>query len=273
MQPPGTLPPCVLLFVPGDRTERVHKAMTSGADAVVIDLEDAVASAAKASARAALASFVNTSGRPVYVRINARDTNWYDDDVRAVLAQPQITAVMLPKAEDVAGLGELADRGIIALIETAAGLARAREIAAAPSVVRLAFGTLDYCADLGMKHTRLALQSARSEIVLASRLGGLPGPIDGVSPSVDDMTLAEDDARISLELGFTGKLAIHPKQLAALRRGFAPSESEIQWARAVQAADAGGAVKINGAMVDAPLRALAANMLLRADAVGVSAPV
>jgi citrate lyase subunit beta/citryl-CoA lyase len=101
---------------------------------------------------------------------------------------------------------------------------------------------------------REALLGARSEIVLASRLAGLPRPIDGVTTAIADETLIEDDARYAHALGFGGKLCIHPKQIAAARRGFAPSADEIAWAKTVIAAPGAGAVSTGGIMVDAPVR-------------------
>lgn len=257
------------LFVPGDRPDRFAKAAASGADAVIIDLEDAVAPDKKADARAGLRQLTRLPV-PVYVRVNAPTTPWYEADIVALRGLP-IAGVMLPKTQHpgepvhvVFMLGELME--VIALIESALGLSNAREIAKAQGVTRLAFGSLDFAVDMGCAHIREALLSPRMELVLASRLAGLPGPIDGVTTSIDDPQAVEDDAAFAQALGFTGKLCIHPKQVAPARAGFAPSEHDIAWAQKIVAADAGGAVKVAGTMVDAPVRMRAEQILKRAGA-------
>jgi citrate lyase subunit beta/citryl-CoA lyase len=128
-------------------------------------------------------------------------------------------------------------------------------------MARLAFGSIDFCADLGIGHTRQALLAARSEIVLASRLAGLFAPIDGVTTAIDNTELIEDDARYARELGFRGKLCIHPRQLMPARRGFSPSADEISWAQRILAAGPHGAISVDGKMVDAPVRAQAQRIL------------
>jgi citrate lyase subunit beta/citryl-CoA lyase len=153
--------------------------------------------------------------------------------------------------------------GIVPLIESAAGLANARMLAAAAGVVQLAFGSIDYCADLGISHTRLALLSARSELVLASRLAARAAPLDGVTTRIDDAALVEDDARHAQEIGFGGKLCIHPAQLGPARLGFAPTDAELAWAEAILASGEDGAVAVDGAMVDAPVRQRARALLAR----------
>lgn len=255
------------LFVPGDRPERYAKAATSGADAIIIDLEDAVAPANKALAREALATAsALPKGIEIYVRVNAANTPWYQEDLAAI-APLAIAGVMLAKSESAHEVGQAsvlaAGKPVIALLETALGLAMAREIAAAACVQRLAFGSIDYCADLGAAHLREVLLMARSEIVLASRLASLLPPLDGVTVAIDDEALQEDDARHALALGFGGKLCIHPRQVVPVRRGFAPTAKELDWAKRVMAAGEQGAVAVDGAMVDAPVRARARQILER----------
>lgn len=258
--------PVSFLFVPGDRPERFAKAASSGADAIIIDLEDAVAPDSKVRARDSLKQGADL-GCPTFVRMNARGTAWFEDDL-AALAKLPLTGVMLPKtasANDTAVLaGALgAQKQIIALIETAEGIASARSIASADGCSRLAFGSIDFCADLGCAHIREALLGARSELVMASRLAGLVPPVDGVTTKIDDETLIADDARHALELGLGGKLCIHPKQIGAVHRGFAPSETEIAWAEKILAQSGEGAVAVGGVMVDAPVRANAERILAR----------
>jgi citrate lyase subunit beta/citryl-CoA lyase len=241
------------LFVPANRPERFAKAAAAGTDAVILDLEDAVAADAKDAGRSALdAGFTDL---PVIVRINAHGTPWHAADVAAVAALP-VAAVILPKAEEaetVAAVARMSARPVIALIESAQGLAHARTLAAVQGVVRLAFGSIDFCADLGCAHLREVLLPARAELVLASRLAGIAAPIDGVTVQLNDHEMSFDDAAHARALGMTGKLCIHPKQVAEVKRAFAPTEAEVDWARRVLASG-DGAVSVDGAMVDEPVR-------------------
>jgi citrate lyase subunit beta/citryl-CoA lyase len=255
------------LFVPGNRPERFDKALAAGADQVIIDLEDAVPPADKAAARVALVTWLATTAARVAVRINAADTAWFAEDLMLV-DQPAVAAVVLPKAEDPALLAALAARrqglALVPLIESAAGIAAARAMAAAPGVERLAFGHLDLQVDLGLRGaSEDDLLPYRAEIVLASRLAHIAAPLDGVTTAIDDAEgLAADVAR-ARRLGFGGKLCIHPKQVGSVRAGFAPAEAEIAWAQRVLAAAAqagGAAIAVDGKMVDRPV-------MLRAEAI------
>ncbi len=260
-----------VLFVPGDRPERFAKALAAGADGVIVDLEDAVAQDLKAAARAKIAAGWPGEGR-LLLRINARATPFQADDL-ALARTLRLAGIVLPKAEQPADIAAvratLPDVPVIALIESALGLANARALAATDGVARLAFGSIDYCADLGSAHTREALLMARSELVLASRLAGLAGPVDGVTTAVADAALAQDDAAYAAQLGFNGKLCIHPNQVAPVLQGFAPSADEVAWAGRILAAMAAGAgaLQVDGAMVDAPVRARAESILRRATSV------
>lgn len=258
----------LFLFVPADRPERWPKAFASGADAVILDLEDAVAPAARPFARRAL-----WEGRDVIaaapcltlVRVNARPTSDHALDLEVVRVC-RLAGVMLAKAENTAEVEETAaacGAPVVALIESARGLDAARSIAAASA--RLAFGSIDFAADLVTAHTRAALASARSELVLASRLAERPAPIDGVTTSVKDLDLIRADAAYACELGFSGKLLIHPVQIAPAMDGMRPSEIEIAWAERILAGWSGaGAVAVEGAMVDAPVLRRVQQVLLRA---------
>ncbi len=256
------------LFVPGDRPERYAKAAGSGTDAIIIDLEDAVSPDNKITAREALGRpAALPSGIDVYVRVNAAGTPWHADDIAAMAALP-VAAIVLPKAESPSAIAQVSkeagDKPVVALLESARGIAMARQIAACGCVPRLAFGSIDYCADLGAAHLRETLLAARSEIVLASRLAALAPPLDGVTTSLDDAALLEDDARYALNLGFGGKLCIHPRQILPVRRGFSPTPEELAWARTIAATEGQGAVRVDGGMVDAPVRARARQILQRA---------
>jgi len=252
------------LFVPANRPERFAKAAASGTDALILDLEDAVSADAKDQARTMLAT--DFTQLPVIIRINAYGTPWYDADVAAALPL-RPAAVILPKADDPETVAQVADAlrlPVIALVETARGLANARRIATAPGVVRLVFGSVDFCADLACAHLREVLLPARSELVLASRLAGITAPMDGVTVQLDDLIISHDDAAHARALGMTGKLCIHPKQVAEVKRAFAPGEGEVDWARRV--IDSGeGAVSVDGTMVDEPVRIRARAILAQVE--------
>ena len=208
---------------------------------MILDLEDAVAADEKDAARDLLRS--DFTDKPVIVRINAYGTRWHDADVAAV-RKMAISAVILPKAQHVDSIAETCrslggHAPVMALIETALGLANCRQIASIPEIGRLLFGSIDYCADLGCDHTREALLSARCELVLASRLTGIVAPLDGVTARLDDTAETLDDARHAKALGMGGKLCIHPKQVPAVFRAYTPSNDEITWARRVLASGDG----------------------------------
>lgn len=257
------------LFVPGDRPERFAKAVAAGADAVIVDLEDAVAPAAKEAARAGLAEALAPLLRParVLVRVNAGGTPWHAADLAACAGIAGLAGIVLPKAETAGDCVRVTDATglpVIALIESARGLANAGEVAGAST--RLAFGSIDFAADLGMAHAREVLRPARFALALAARLAGQAGPIDGVTTALKDEEAIIGDCRHAVDMGFAGKLIIHPAQIAPARRGFAPSEAECEWAQRVLAAVEGGAaaVAVDGAMVDAPVIARARQILTRA---------
>ena len=247
------------LFVPGDRPERFDKAWASDADEIIIDLEDAVAPAGKEQARHSVAGWLDPR-RPVWLRVNAVDSAWFEDDLR-LACEPGLAGIVLPKAEAVpdALLGLLQQGrigGVIALIETAEGLRCAREIAATPGMRRLAFGSIDFQVDLGIEGDGDELLFFRSQLVWQSRLAGLPAPIDGVATAIDDETLVRTQALHSRRLGFGARLCIHPRQLAPVHEAFTPGAAERAWATRVMAAleaSGGAAVAVDGRMVDRPV--------------------
>lgn len=269
------------LFVPATRPERIAKALASGAGAVIADLEDAVAPDDKAAARTALLAAIQTlaseqRGR-LLVRTNAAGTPWHADDVAAVAAcvAQGLAGAMVAKAESAAVLQAMAralgPQGLLLpLVESNAGLDALDALARAPQVVRLAFGHLDFQVDLGMAcgADEAELLPVRLALVRASRRAGLAAPVDGVTTATDDSErLARDTAR-SRRMGFGAKLCIHPAQVMPVQAAFAPSPDELAWARRVlEAAPAhGGAVfRLEGRMVDAPVLALAARLVARAQ--------
>jgi citrate lyase subunit beta/citryl-CoA lyase len=244
------------LFVPADRPERFDKAWDSLADAIVVDLEDAVAPERKPQARRLLAQWLDPQ-RPVWVRCNAIDTPWFEQEL-ALFTQPGVAGVMLPKAEVLPpALRRLAEQGqvrLMPLLETASGFARLDEIAAWPGVVRLVFGSIDFQFDLGIEDDDEALLYFRSRLVLASRLAGLPGPVDGVSTDVQDEARIHAEAQRSRRLGMSGKLCIHPLQILPTHQAYAPDAQQRAWAnRVIDAMAQGGAVRVDGKMVDRPV--------------------
>lgn len=259
------------LFVPGDRPDRFGKAMDSGADRVILDLEDAVRPAAKGAARDAILAAGLDWSRAV-VRVNDAASAHFADDL-AFLGRCPAAAVLLPKAEDPAALAQLSAAAgreveLLAQVETARGLAALPAMLAAPGVTRAVFGHLDYALDLGAAPEWEALLHARSEIVYRSRLAGALPPVDSVTTELKDPEAAFRDAAAARRLGFGGKLLIHPAQVAPAARAFAPTEAERAWAERVIAAldGAAGAVALDGRMIDRPVEAAARGILARAAA-------
>ncbi|WP_332743440.1 HpcH/HpaI aldolase/citrate lyase family protein [Hydrogenophaga sp.] len=253
--------PRAYLFVPADRPERFAKARASGADAVIVDLEDAVAPEAKASARDALAAALDASA-PLVVRINAAGTPWFEDDLE-LCRHPGVAAVMLPKAEGidaVCTVVEITYKDVLPIIESARGIREIHSIASVPGVIRLAFGSVDLALDLGIDcapdGAESELLAFRSQVVLASRLAGLAAPVDGVSTAIEDLQRLQADTERSRRLGFGAKLCIHPKQLAIVQAVFTPTPERLDWSRRVCKAfeTAGGsAVAVDSQMVDLPV--------------------
>jgi citrate lyase subunit beta/citryl-CoA lyase len=249
------------LFVPGNRPERFAKAIASGADAVIIDLEDAVPAAERLMARANTAAWVAPE-HPVYIRVNAANTEWFHDDI-TLAAKPGVAGIVLPKAERVGDIA-LIGANVLAIIETARGFWHAFEIAHAPNVRRLMFGSIDFQVDLGIQGEDEELLYFRSQLVLVSRLAGLPAPVDGITAVFDSPLPIRADTDRARRLGFGGKLCIHPKQISSVHECFGPTPSEVAWAtRVINAASkaGGAAVSMEGEMIDRPVIARAEAIL------------
>ena len=263
--------PRSLLFVPGSRPERFGKALTSGASRIIVDLEDAVGPQDKDSAREAVRTWLSAE-HPVVLRVNGADTAWFGDDL-TLCGHPGVSAVMLPKAEQpsVSEVMRAGARSIIALVENAAAFATLGLLAGTPGIERLAFGSIDFQADLGMRDaTEDDLLAFRSALVLASRAARIGAPIDGVTVALDDEALLRADVLRARRLGFAGKLCVHPRQVAVVNAMFAPSAEEVAWARRVVdaiGAAKGNAVSVDGRMVDRPV-VLRAEAILREAAAG-----
>lgn len=250
------------LFVPGNRPERFDKAHAAGADAVILDLEDAVQPDEKPAAReAVLAAISSDVSRPVWVRINGSDTSWFTDDIATLATRPGVAGIVLPKAETREQIDFLLTHAhpalsVLPIVETARGFANLAVLCGASRVQRIVFGTLDFQIDLGIDGDAEELHLFRSQIVLASRLAGIGAPVDGVSTSITDTNAIEADARRGRRFGFGGKLCIHPKQIDAVHRAYAWSDAEREWAQRVLAAveaSQGAAVAVDGKMVDMPV--------------------
>lgn len=253
------------LFVPGDRPERFSKAFAAGADAVIIDLEDAVAADNKSEARKHVQAWL-ASGVPTYVRLNGAGTPWFEEDLQ-LCGSAGLAGVLLPKAERADVLEQLDGRfgencQLLPLIETALGLSNIAEIASAPGVHRLVFGSIDFMLDMGIEDDVAdTLLYFRSHIVLHSRLAGLASPVDGVTAQIDNEERLRSDTRRAAQLGFGARLSIHPRQIELIHEGFAPSAEQLAWAMRVLSAavESGGACMVDGEMIDRPV-------LLRAEA-------
>jgi citrate lyase subunit beta/citryl-CoA lyase len=265
--------PTSYLFVPGDRPDRFAKALAAGAGAVIIDLEDAVAPDAKPAAREHIRAWSASQSAPdarVVVRVNDAATSWFEADLELVRACT-IRGVMLPKSERTADIARcmaalLRDTFIIPIIETARGVLNVDDLAGAPGVQRLTFGTLDYAVDVALSGDERGLLYPACRMALASRVAGIGAPIAGVTPAIGDDVQLESDLRFARACGFGAKLCIHPAQLAITHRAFAPTDDEIAWARRVveAVASGGGAVQVDGKMVDRPVVLKAQNILDRA---------
>lgn len=270
------------LFVPGDRPERYAKALASAADAVIVDLEDAVSVPAKALARTALHDTLRTLSDAqrvrILVRINALGTPWHEADLALLtgLDRYSIGGVVIPKAQSVESVAAVAAAcpglGLLPLLETAEGFHRIDAVATAAQVVRLGLGHIDLQADLGMccGADEQELAPARWAMVVASRLAGLAPPVDGVTTSVSDLALLQAATERSRRFGFSAKLCIHPSQIATVHAALTPTASEIDWAqRAVLAMEKsdGAVASLDGKMIDPPVLALAQQILARATTV------
>jgi citrate lyase subunit beta/citryl-CoA lyase len=269
-----------MLFVPGDRPERFAKAVASGADAVIFDLEDAVVPEHRVAARLEIARYLADAERqvPLWVRINPVTTDDALLDLAAVIAgRPD--GIMLPKARDGAdverashwlesleargGLGQ-GSIGLIPLItESAGAVLNAASFTRLPARVRgLTWGAEDLAADIGALGNRLpdgefefTYAYARSMCLLAAAAAGVAA-IDTVDTEIRDGAAVERRARDSRRQGFAGKMAIHPAQVAPIHAAFSPSAAEVEWAGRVLAAfsasPGAGAVTLDGRMLDRP---------------------
>jgi citrate lyase subunit beta / citryl-CoA lyase len=280
-----------LLFVPGNDARKLEKAGSSGADLIVIDLEDAVAEAEKTDARDMAAEAVRhlcAHGR-VAVRVNGIDTGRLQDDIASVTAVPGISAIVVPKVEAADTLSTAAEQlaraergsnqradaiGLIALLETPLGIVRCEDIlgAAPPRTITAMFGVADFSAALGVEVSEegTELLYARERLIVAARAAGMPGPVDGPYLRLDDANGLLADTRRSRGLGFQGRVALHPRQVDPINRGYSElSQEQLDAAgrivAAFEQAEAAGvaSIRVDGRFVDYPVYELARCRLRR----------
>lgn len=267
-----------VLFVPGSRPDRFHKAVDSGADLVVIDLEDAVSPADKPAARRHAVDWLEEHPSDAAVRINAAGTPEHEQDLAAV-ASCAPAAVLVPKAETSSDLDLVhAAFGpavpLLPIIETAAGLVAAAAVAGTPGVVRLAFGSVDLQLDLDLPDEDVSVpttpfMTTRFWLSVASRAAGIASPLDGVMTSLDDEDRLRLECARSRDVGFGGKLCIHPRQVEVINQSFRPTELEVERAHRIlnaTAATSDGVLVVDGRMVDEPVIRRARQLLRRAEA-------
>jgi citrate lyase subunit beta/citryl-CoA lyase len=282
------------LFAPATDLRKVEKALSLEADAVILDLEDAVAVSEKVLARSLVVDILGRASRKsIYVRVNGASTRWLVGDLMAVVGG-RPAGIVLPKAEDAEEvrrvdwlMGQLereyglpaGEMELIPLVETARGVMNAYGVAAScPRVKRLAFGAIDYTLDIGTSLTAQGMEIfyARSRLVVASRAAGIEGPIDTVYPNIKDEEGLAAECRLVRSLGFVGKLVIHPAQLGPVNEIFSPTPGEIDYAarvaRAFARAEAEGiaAVQLDGKFIDYPVAAWARRTLAIARALGLT---
>ncbi len=251
------------LFAPGNDERKLRKALGSGADAVVADLEDAVTPAEKPVARTLSARVLAEAEGDALrlVRVNAAGSEWVADDLEAV-GSIGLDGLVLPKAT-AAALGAVEGLGlpVVAIVETPAGVRGAFELAAAPAVEALLLGAVDLGLALGLepREDGLELLFARSSLVVDSAAAGLRGPIDQVWTTLRDDAGLQHDCELARSLGFRGKACIHPEQVPVVNDAFSPSSEELARARDVvrafedAAANGQGAVAFGGEMIDLPV--------------------
>lgn len=261
------------LFVPATRPERIPKALASGADRVIVDLEDAVAENLKTEARANLDSFLTDHPQArILVRINAPQHPQQAADLDLCRRHAGVVGVLLPKVESAeqVALAAASGRPVWPIIESAQGLQALPAIAQAEAVERLSFGALDLGLDLGLTSGTAAagriLDQARYAILLNSVLAGLASPLDSVFPDINNPDGLAQMAADARDMGFGGMLCIHPGQVPVVHRTLMPSADELDWAQRVMTAGAAGdgVFVVDGQMVDAPVIGHARRVLQRA---------
>ena len=252
------------LFVPATRIDRVAKAFASGADAVIVDLEDAVAAADKVQARKDLQVYYDSQDyQPIWIRINQASSNDFVEDLELCQQMPNLAGLILPKAEKAADIEQLHNATglpIIALIETALGLYQVDRLAKATGLLTFSYGFLDLCNDLqvqvGTAAADIIANQIRYQLLLTSKVHNLLAPIDTVYTDFNDEKGLGQRVQLWSQTGMSGMLCIHPKQVAVVQQSMQPTDADIDFAKRVleEYEQSGQAVfKIDGNMVDAPV--------------------
>ncbi|MEU7423901.1 CoA ester lyase [Streptomyces sp. NPDC040750] len=263
-----TRPPLTWLYVPGDRPHVVTKALTAGADVVVIDLEDAVAPDRKEYARTATADLLRAPQPvPVHVRVNALDGPWAAADLAALATLPGISGLRLPKVtgpEQIRRVAVSTPVPLYALLESALAIEHAHAIAGAhPALRGISLGEADLRADLGVR-ADAGLDWPRSRVVVAARAAGLAPPPQSVHPDIRDLDGLARTCAHGRALGFLGRAAIHPRQLPVIERAYLPTPAELEQAETIikaAATDQGAQALSDGRFIDAAVVAMARRTL------------
>lgn len=263
------------LFVPGSRPDRIAKALSSGADAVIVDLEDAVKVDEKKSARQSVAGFLKSNkDSRVLIRVNSSDSHEHEEDLALCRDADNVFGVMLPKAShrpEIEYVANQTGKPVWPLVESASGVAALPDLITAVGVTRLSIGALDLAADLELVYPtggcEKVLDFCRAQIVLYSKIGGLAPPIESVVPTINEVQEISRVATQAKQMGFGGMLAIHPNQLPEIHRAFHPSQAEVDWAERVISGSKkyGSIFQIDGKMVDAPVIKSAKRIIARSD--------
>lgn len=265
------------LFVPGHRPDRFVKALESGADAVILDLEDSVPHAAKVEARAAIGQqmhwLAQTAGDTgIAIRINSPETVLGQQDLVSLQGLPGLAGLVMPKCESASTLRNVAQTfpglALLPIIESARGCLALAEIAQAPNVCRLVVGHVDFLADTGMvcSDDQRELDPLRFQVSLWSRHAELAPAVDGITVDIDNTALIRSDTERAIGFGFGGKLCIHPRQVEWVHEALRPSADQIDWAQRVleaMASSNGSAIQLDGKMVDQPVVQQARQLLSR----------
>lgn len=252
------------LFVPATRIDRVAKAFASGANAVIVDLEDAVAKADKVQARKDLQVYYDSQDyQPIWIRINQANSNDFVEDLELCQQMPNLAGLILPKAEQAADIEKVhkaTGLPIIALIETALGLYQVDRLAKTTGLLAFSYGFLDLCNDLkvqvGTAAADMIANQIRYQLLLTSKVNNLLAPIDTVYTDFNDEKGLSKRVQLWSQMGMSGMLCIHPKQVAVVQKSLQPTDAEIDFAKRVveEYEQSGQAVfKIDGNMIDAPV--------------------
>lgn len=263
------------LFVPGNSKKMLSKALASEAGAIIIDLEDAISNDEKANAREQIQGyfFGEYSDKPVYLRVNGMHSGFLEDDLQLANHLP-IRGIVLPKTDSAASVTDVSKRlnsnlELIPLIESARGLHFSFEIAEIPSVVQLAFGAVDFCLEMGIpqENNISELNYPRAQIAISSRAAGIRPPIDSVYTNIHDPKGLAKETKVSKQMGFGGKLIIHPTQIQIVNDCFQATDEEVDKARKIvrafeRAQKSGiGVIELDGKMIDFPVYKQAKNII------------